>query len=208
MLSSLLPLALGLLGLPGLVGTARAGELVIESTVAAEVRHGDLRIAHTYGPGQVRVPDLEAGEQTFVVFRDGRPQQIVLRIPEEGEAWLRIGATGISGDHDPAAAAASNAPGAPVEGPAPRVEIRAASGDGFSVIRGEELLGRVTPEAPLVLEGLGSGVHGLQLRSLDRTIIWARGQLELQPGDRIVLHAREGRTVEAFGRAGAWQDDK
>lgn len=196
MLSSLLPLGLGLLG------PSQAGELVIESTVAAEVRQGDLRIAHTYGPGQVRVPDLEAGDQAFVVFRAGKPQEIILSIPEEGEAWLRIGASGISGDLRDAP------PEAPGEGPPPRVEIRAVSGQGFSLIKGDQLLGSVTPDAPLVLEDLGSGVHGLQLRSLDRTVIWARGKLELRPGDRIVLHAREGLTLEAFGRAGAWQDEQ
>ena len=187
-----------------LAPNATAAELVVQSTVAAEVLLGDLRIAQTYGPGQVRVPDLPAGEQTFVVSRAGYPVSFTLVLPETGEAWLRIGEQGISSDVAPLGIAPSEEP----VGPPPRVELRAVSGRGFTVILDGEPQGELGKEEPVVFEDLSPGRHELQLRSLDRTIIWARGTLDLHPGDRIVLHVREGRTLEVFGRPEAWQDER
>jgi hypothetical protein len=48
------------------------------------------------------------------------------------------------------------------------------------------------------------GAPLLELRSVDRPMTWARGDLELIAGDRLVMVLPEGRPLEVFGRAEAW----
>jgi hypothetical protein len=56
-----------------------------------------------------------------------------------------------------------------------------------------------------VLSELGPGTHSVEIRTEDNLVIWARGVVELKPGDQIVLMLSEGRPVTANGRTGAWR---
>ncbi len=187
--------------LAALTSTATAGTLVVETTVAAEVRLGELKVAHTYGPGEVRVPDIEAGEHDFIVFRGGYAASVRIDVPDTGEVHLRISADGITGD-------LRDEPEPVEEGPPPKVEFRAVTGTGYTVILDGEPGGSFTVDEALVLDSLGPGNHSIEIRSLDKTTIWAKATLELRLGDNLVLHVREGRMPEVFGRAEAWKVNK
>jgi len=184
------------------LGTASAGELVVQTTLAAEVLVDGLRVAQTYSAGTVTVTEIAPGERQVLVFRGGEPAALALDMPEEGTVHLRIGETLLETDHplgngqiDPNAAA-------------PTVELRATTGQSFRVIVNDQDIGTLSPDRPLSLAELGAGSHSLQLRSTDRTIIWTRGTLDLQAGDKLVIHAREGRSLEVFGRPEAWKPSR
>lgn len=184
------------------LGTASAGELVVQTTLAAEVVVDGLRVAQTYSAGTVTVTEIEPGERQVVVFRGGEPTALGLDMPEEGTVHLRIGETLLETDH-PVSKSQSDPNAA-----APTVELRTTAGQSFRVIVNDQDVGALSPDRPLSLAELGAGSHSLQLRSPDRTVIWTRGTLDLQAGDRLVIHAREGRMVEVFGRPEAWKPSR
>ena len=184
------------------LGTASAGELVVQTTLAAEVLVDGLRVAQTYSAGTVTVKEIAPGERQVMVFRGGEPASLTLDMPEEGTVRLRIGESLLETDH-PVAKVPGDADAA-----APTVELRATAGQSFRVIVDDEDMGALSSDRPLSLGDLGAGSHSLQLRSADRTVIWTRGTLDLQAGDQIVLHAREGRMLEVFGRPDAWKPSR
>jgi hypothetical protein len=99
---------------------------------------------------------------------------------------------------------------APAEAPAtaplaPVVQIKAVKGQRFSVIIDGQPLGVAAFDAPLTLIDLAPGMHTAEFRTEDRLVIWARGLLDLQASDQIVLTLTEGRPVMASGRTGAWR---
>jgi hypothetical protein len=88
------------------------------------------------------------------------------------------------------------------------VELRPEPGQRFTVILDGVRLAVLGPSSPLRLEDLGPGEHRLELRTADNTTIWARGTLVLQPGDDLALGIAEGKPVQVFGRAEAWQPSR
>ena len=91
------------------------------------------------------------------------------------------------------------------EGAPPRVELRAAEGEQFSLIVDGERVAVFSSAQPLVLETLAPGDHAIEIRSADQTVVWLRGTLELRPADALVISVTEGRMAEVFGRAGAFR---
>ncbi len=87
----------------------------------------------------------------------------------------------------------------------PVVQIVARQGQRFSVILDGKPMGVASHDAPLVLTGLTLGQHLAEFRTEDNTVIWARGVLDLQPAEELVLALSEGRPVIPTGRAGAWR---
>ena len=192
-LALLWPLALGL-GLR--VNAAVAGAVVVESTVATEVTLNQLPIVRTYGPGTVTLPDMAAGEHTFEVFRGGSGAPITVTVPEDGVVRLLIGKDTLTTDGAPAAPSADAAP--------PHVLLKAHPGQRFGVVIDGKRVAMLHPEQPLRLDSLSVGVHQLELRSADHLTVWARAELQLQPGDELAITVQEGKMPEAFGREGAF----
>ena len=158
-----------------------------------------LPVVRTYGAGSVSLPDVAAGPQKLVVYRNGDAQTIEVEVPDQGRVRLLVGAESLETDRPPALGDAE------AEGPPPVLELRGAKGQRFSVIldgRRHSVLG---PDRPARLEGLDVGPHSIELRSADNLTIWARGTVDLQLGDEVALGIQEGRPVEVFGRADAWQ---
>ena len=179
---------------------AHAGTVVVQTTVATEVSLDGLPVVRTYGPGTVSLPDIPAGEQRFTVFRDGRGLPVTVRVPESGRVRLMVGQQEVTTDTPPPAPADA--------GPPPVLELRGKAGQRFSVILDGERLAVLGPDRPLRLETLEAGPHRIEFRSPDNLTIWARGSLDLRPGDDVALSVAEGLPVEAFGRADAWQANR
>ena len=160
-----------------------------------------LPVVRTYGPGSVSLPDVAAGPQKLVVYRNGDAQTIEVEVPDQGRVGSSWG--GVPGD-----GSSSGLGDAEAEGPPPVLELRGAKGQRFSVIldgRRHSVLG---PDRPARIEGLDVGPHSIELRSADNLTIWARGTVDLQLGDEVALGIQEGRPVEVFGRADAWQPSR
>lgn len=189
-----LPLALYLVSSPALAGT-----VLVEATLAAEVHLEGVPMVRTYGPGSVTLPDMKEGEYNFQVWRRGNPTEISVKVPNQGRVRLMIGDETLSTDAAPETTAA-------VEGAAPPVVLFKASPDQhFGVLIDGKRVASLHPEHPLKFEALGPGTHTIELRSVDYTTVWSRGELQLQPGDDLALTVTEGKPVEAFGREGAWK---
>ena len=94
---------------------------------------------------------------------------------------------------------------APIPEPTPVVQIKASEGQRFSVILDGKPVGIVGFESPMTLTDLAPGRHTAEFRTEDNLVIWARGILQLNPTDELVLTLSEGRPVMATGRTGAWR---
>ncbi len=182
----------------GLLGSvAQAGTVRIETEVPIEVTLKGLPVAKSYSAGVVSLSNVDAGEHELQVWRDGKAEAVRLTVPEQGEVRLLVGAANLS---------VVDASGVTVaDGPAPTVVVSVDdAGQRFALVVDGERQGLVLAGSPLELADLAPGVHAIEVRSDDHLTIWARGQLELRPGDAIAVKLYRGRMPEVFGRAGAW----
>ncbi len=192
-------LALGLL--VGAALPARAGTVRIETEVPIEVTMKGMPVAKSYAAGTVTLDEVEPGEHELQVWREGKPAPVLVPVPEEGVVRLLVGADSLS-VADAAGAALADAP-------APRLSIQAPeAGQRFFLLIDGAPAGAVLAGSPLELATLGPGPHAVEVRSEDRLTVWARGVVELQPGDALVMKLHHGRMPEVFGRAGAWRDGR
>lgn len=188
-----------LVAMLALLAPAHAGTLVVQTTLATEVKLGGLPVVRTYGPGTVTVPKVDPGPHTLTVYRKGEAETIEVTVPSEGRVRLLVSEDRLETGDRPVAEIP------PDGGPAPAVELRPEPGQRFTVIVDGKRLAVLGPSTPLRLEDLAAGTHRLELRSVDNTTIWARGTLTLVPGDDLALGVTEGKPVQVFGRAEAWQ---
>jgi len=174
---------------------AQAGRLVVESHVPVEIHVDQIPLVRLYTAGQASVV-VPQGEHTLSVYRGASPEVLVAGFPAQGDVTLLVGPSSLS-LIDPIVAPPHQATEAPV------VELRAPSGPGATIIVGSKRLVLVAGQ-PVTLAGLEPGTLPLEVRSVDGSVIWARGELELAAGDHIVLVVPEGRPLEVFGRPEAW----
>lgn len=178
-----------------LISAALGGTVEVQTTTPAEIHLNGVEVLRLFGPSTAILPEVPAGEMTFVVYRGGQGAPIEVAVPESGKAVIRIGEELLETDHQPD----------PVDGPAPTVALRSGDGQPFTIILDGRRLGTLAPDAPMSLDDLTPGAHALEVRSTDLLVVWLRGTLHLQPGDEIILQLTEGRMVEVFGRTEAWQ---
>lgn len=179
-----------------LLGLARAGTVLIDTATPVDIRLDNQPVMRTFGAAKVSLPDIAAGERVFVVYREGKPQRVTVDVPEKGTVRLLVGETSLSTDRPPEEQVSEEPP---------VLELKAAAQQDFSVVVDGRRLAVLVAGHPLRLAELGVGTHELELRSADLLTIWARGTLDLQPGDELSMSIAEGRDVEFFGRAGAWR---
>lgn len=176
-------------------GVASAGTVRVETTVATEVRMAGVPVVKTYSAGTVSLPDVEAGQHAFEVFRFGKARSITVDVPETGTVRLMVGEESLTTDTPPADPSAN----------APVVRLKATTGQRFSILVDGKRSALLHADRPLMFDHLPPGAHELEVRSIDNLTIWARGTLDLQPGDELELIVAEGRLPEVFGRAEAWR---
>jgi hypothetical protein len=177
---------------------AFAGDVVVSSTVSADIQVHGTSIARLSTAGSLTLSDMDPGTYTFVVVRStGEKVSVPIRVPALGSATLDIGV----------ATATTDSPGdaeVVAAGP-PTVAIRGAAGQRFAVLVDGARRSVLAADQVLQLDDLGPGEHLVQFRSSDYQTIWVRGALILQAGDQVELFVEEGRMVTASGRAGAWK---
>jgi hypothetical protein len=174
---------------------ALGGTIEVQTTTPAQIHLNGVEILRAFGPSTTLLDGIPPGTQELVVYRDGDRSAIEIEVPDTGIARLRVGESLLETD----------AVARPLDGPAPIVALRSAAGRAFLVIIDGHRLGALTPDSPMLLDMLPVGEHSLELRSPDLLVVWLRGTLSLQPGDDLKLQVAEGRMLEIFGRAGAWQ---
>lgn len=192
------------LGLTGMVvassSVAWAGTVNIETEVPIEVTMKGMPVAKSYSAGTVSLESVEPGQHELQVWREGKAASVVVEVPETGSVRLLVGADSLS--------VVGEDGSAPATGPAPKLTVQVdEAGQRFFLVIDGKPVGLVLAGTPLELGSLASGRHAVEVRSDDRLTVWARGTLELRPGDAIVMKLHHGRMPEVFGRTGAWRGD-
>ena len=174
-----------------LLAPALAGDIVVQTSVPAEIQLGGQPLLQTWGPATLRVTDIDPGLASIRVVRGEQTQDIDVMVPDEGAATLVVG-QGAPSTHPTAAPA-----------PGPSVELRATAGQKFSVIVDGKRTTVVRSQHPVRLEGITAGPHTLELRTVDLTVVWAKANLDLVADDQVVITGQEGYAPEVKGREGA-----
>lgn len=177
-----------------LLGTALAGELVVDSSVPVDVRARGASLISVLSSARVRVTDVPPGSQVLELSRGGKTQSLTVVVPDQGAALITINEKG--GFVESGAAPPS---------PSPSVELHAPRDQRFATIVDGERVVAWSGAYPVVLESLKPGARAIELRSTDLLTIWARGTLDLEPSDRLVLTVSAGRSMDVAGRAGAFR---
>jgi hypothetical protein len=173
---------------------ALAGTVLIETDGPMEVQHGGVTIGRASGTGSLSLGELAPGPTVLTVVREGKsPLQTTVDVPKEGIATLTLKGNTLSVDGTTHALE---------ELPPPVLVLRAAEGQRFSVIIDGKIHGLL--EGEWAIEDLSVGQHTIEFRTEDNLVIWAKGQVQLQPSDALALIVSEGHTVEAEGRTDAW----
>lgn len=170
-----------------------AGELVIDAKVPVEVRVGGQAVAQLFVPALARVP-VPTGPTEVEVYRNGSPTVLPIDFPEVGEVWVIAGRTGLTTEVRAIPKPDANAP--------VTVEFRVAGAEGVMLqIEGKRHV--IRDAAPLMLE-LGAGRHAMQVRSVDGTVIWATGHLDLTGESPVRVQLTDGRLPETSGPGVHW----
>lgn len=178
-----------------------AAELEVEADVPIELVIDGQVSARIYAPARVTLRQLNPGEHDLIVFRGGKGTPLKVTLPAEGRARLLVGKEALEVLDDAPAEPSSEATTA-------SVEVRLSDGlDAALLTLGDQRI-KLRSGAPAVLPALPPGEHRVEVRSADGTAIWARGELELQGGDELVIVISEGRAPEVFGSDRAWRPDR
>ncbi|MCB9759590.1 MAG: hypothetical protein H6739_07090 [Alphaproteobacteria bacterium] len=183
-----------------LVAPALATEVVIETAIPVRVALDDRVVARLLVPSTLSLPAVTPGPHVMIVDRAGVPERHDIDVPEDGRLRVIVS----RGDLVVLAAPLPAAPDGVTTG---SVELRISNGPAASVrLDGEPHA--LSADGPLRLADLPAGNHVLEVRSADRTSVWARGELEVRAGDELVLILSEGRAPECFGRPDAWHPQR
>jgi hypothetical protein len=171
---------------------ALAGEIVVEAEIPVEVILRGEPAAQIYRSGTVILP-AETGDHDLTLFVGGRPQKLVVSVPPDGRAHVIVGRTGITTRASLHAAPAASAP----------VEVRVTGTESLRLtLAGARI--RLGPGEQRSVD-LAAGLHPLELRSADGTVVFASGELDVLGTGPVVIHLSEGRAPEVVGSTGAWR---
>lgn len=168
------------------------GDLVVEAAVPVEVVIDGRPVAQVFATSTIRVPTV-VGTRTVTLLVNGSPTKLLVDVPEEGEAVVVVGRTGIttrveSSDEDKA----DNA----------KVELRVVGNEGLRITLGRERY-RMAAGTNRAME-LTRGDHELEIRSGDGLAVYAVGDLMVHGTGPVIVHLSAGRAPEVIGRTGSW----
>lgn len=177
--------------------TALAADLRVEGEIPFQLSLNGAPAAKLYGAGELTLRGLPAGDtQVRVDHGDGKIAESTLTLKDDRATLLIVSAVGVFFTDAPLVAADPTRTG-PGE-----VELRLGGSVSAEVKLGEGWH-TVKPDAPLVVKGLAPGRYPLEVRSANRSVIWARAELDVGPQDHLVVVLAEGRALRVFGRAEA-----
>ena len=175
---------------------ATAGQLVIETRLAAEVRLGGETIVELYRPGSATFL-LPAGEYPIQILINGESHPYMVKVPDRDACKVFISRAGISISRD-----------VKVEQerfPVP-VNFQNAGKRDVMLIIGDQRH-RIVGNTPLTLE-LGPGSHDLGFRNSDGTIIWAQGSLLVDGTRPITVNLVESHVPEVSAPGGSFRSEE
>jgi len=182
-----------------LASVAFAGHLVVDAKVPAEIWIGGELAGQVAIPGALSFEE-PAGKVEVTVVIAARPDKIEVDIPDQGEARVIVGRTGIT-TGEPQAHAAP-----PKDAPASySVEFRSAGSEDMELTLGDQRI----PLAPKQVEkiDLAPGSYPLSIRNETGTVIWAHGTLDVG-GEGLVVQVADGRMPEISGPGGTFHPDQ
>lgn len=172
--------------------TDGVGTLVIEAAVPVEVAVDGRPTVQMFRPSTVHIP-TRVGSRKVTLFLNGRPNALLIDVPDAGTAQIVVGKTGITTRSAPPPDAAANAP----------VELRVVGDEGLRLVLDEQRY-RLSPGQTQALE-LTRGDHTIEVRSGDGLALYARGDLLVHGTGPVVVQLSAGRAPEVVGRTGSWQ---
>lgn len=179
---------------PAAAASPAPGGLIIDAKVPAEIRIDGHVVGQFFLPGRLEVP-VEPGEHTLAVVREGKPEELPVRVPAEG-AVVVVGKTGTT-------LGAARVPDRPDPRAPVELEVRVSGNAPVQLRLGDQRFD-LSPGRVVKLE-LPVGTHPFSFRNRAGTLIWAKGSLELEGGP-VVMQVAEGRMPELSGDARIYGD--
>lgn len=174
---------------PFLAAHALGGTVTLETDTALAVERGGVTIARASGPGQLTLGEFPAGDTQLRITRDGMPPlDTRLEVKSNGTTHLKFKGDTLS---------QANGTLLQIDAPLPTLVLRPAAEQQFVVLI-DDTPG-LTIKAEHIQSALQAGPHAIEVRSADRLTIWARGRLDLKPGDTVVFDIEEGRAPIVTG---------
>ncbi len=173
-----------------LFGAAVASTLTVDAKLPTEVLLDGRKVAEVWEPARVMV-DVPPGEHLVRIYRQGNPTDLRLTFSPGQTIDVVVGRTGITSNL-PADDPDDAAPEPPAE---VTIELRAI--DATQIRVGQERL--VLGDGQDRSLGLPVGTHPVEFRNPAGTVIWARGDLVVEPGARVVVQVSSGRLPEVSG---------
>lgn len=177
-----------------LAALAWGGDVVVTAEVPIEVALDGRPVAQIWDAATLRLP-ADVGDHKVTVLINGRPTDVnVTLAPDGSDAEVVVGRTGITTrEHTPPDAAADA-----------RVELRVVGDESLRIMVDEARM-RLSPGDQHV-STLTRGMHDLQVRSADGTVVFANGELDVRGTGPLVVHLSAGRAPEIIGdHTGAWR---
>ena len=174
-----------------LTSVSMAGMLRVEATLPAEVAVDDVKVATLLVPSTLEF-GLSNGQHKVSIWVQGVRTNYEVVFSEDSVATIIAGRTGISVNGKRLAPT--------VVGTSKRsITLRSTAKVAVSVIIDGEWT-TLPPAGQSEIE-LGNGVHTMQVRSGDGTVIWANDTLHVEPGEPAILQVADGVAPELFGEA-------
>lgn len=168
--------------------SASGATLSVDAKLPTEIAVDGRKIAEIWEPARLDV-EVAAGRHKVRVYRQGNPTDLDLEFAPDGVVKLVVGRTGITTENEARVAEAPEA-GGPV-----KVELRAMQACQVRLDKQRYVLG----DGDEKTLDLAPGTYAASMRNPAGTVIWARGQLVVEPGDRVVIQVSSGRVPEVSG---------
>ncbi|MEM6926872.1 MAG: hypothetical protein AAF602_08100, partial [Myxococcota bacterium] len=156
-------------------GIALGSTLSVDAKLPTEVLVDGRKVAEVWEPAQVTV-EVPPGSHLVRIYRGGTPADLDLTFPAGETIELVVGRTGITtnlADPEREPEPAGDVP----------VELRAL--EATQVRLGKQRL--VLGDGEDQTLDLPVGTHPISIRNPAGTVIWAKGQLVVDPGARLVV---------------------
>ncbi len=170
---------------------ALAGILRVETTLPAEVAVDDVKVATVMVPSSLHF-NLADGQHKVSIWVEGTRTNYDLVLSKESAVTIVAGQGGVSVDMTQPAPTNGS-------GSTRQLQVRSTSNIEITVIIDGERM--TLPPAGQREIDLAIGLHTIQVRSAEGTVIWAQDTLQIEPGEPAILQVTDGVAPELFGEA-------
>lgn len=170
-------------------GVAFGSTLSVDAKLPTEVVIDGRKVAEVWEPARI-VTEVAPGDHLVRIYRQGTGTDLQISFAPGETVDLVVGRTGITSNAAAAQTSSEPEPTADVT-----VELRALEATQVRLGRERHVLGdgdERTLDLPV-------GSYPVSFRNPSGTVIWAKGQLVVEPGSRLVVQISSGRVPEISG---------